>query len=142
MLRSVVIVDDDRLFADALRLTLEDVRIPVVGIAGTVEEGRAIARATRPTLVLIDLGMPDLARGAEAIRKERIDTVLFGLVPRKLTSTSFVGGRPGLDGYVSKEASTSMFLDALEAVLQARVGSGANDRHLAPRTVWAPEKLR
>src|SRR5687768_2802223 len=98
-----MIVDGDRLFADALRWTLEELGMDVVGIAETVPEALTLACATRPILVFIDIGLHDEGATADAIRDERPDTVILLLVPSTLTTTT-LDVAPGLDGYVAKDA--------------------------------------
>ena len=55
----VLIVDDHRLFADAIRATVIDMGMSVLGIYATAEGGLAGAREHRPDMVLLDLGLPD-----------------------------------------------------------------------------------
>ena len=55
----VVIVDDHRLFAESIALTLEtDRRIQVVGFAQDGVEAVDLARRLHPDIVLMDLQMP------------------------------------------------------------------------------------
>jgi two-component system, NarL family, nitrate/nitrite response regulator NarL len=122
-LRTVLIVDGDRLFAEALRWTLEELGMDVVGIAETLPGALDIARATRPILVFIDMGLHDAGATGDAIRKERPDTVILSLVPATQT-TDTLDAAPGMDGYVAKDAPVSTFLDAVSAALEGRVDIG------------------
>ena len=62
----ILTVDDHRVVADALaRLLPEDPSIQVVGIATTGPEAVALARLLRPSLVLMDIGLPGMD-GVEA----------------------------------------------------------------------------
>ena len=64
---SVLIVDDEHLFAEALELILaSDDRIEVVGRARSGAEAISLARELDPDVVLMDLSMPGLD-GFEAI---------------------------------------------------------------------------
>jgi NADH-quinone oxidoreductase subunit E len=61
----VLIMDDEELFADACRRTLEEAGL-CVATTGTGREGLALAQARNPGVVLLDLQLPDMT-GAEAL---------------------------------------------------------------------------
>jgi CheY-like chemotaxis protein len=56
---TILLVEDDRLLRDAFRLLLEDAGYRVLE-AGSGGEALERARAERPALVLLDLGLPDM----------------------------------------------------------------------------------
>jgi DNA-binding NarL/FixJ family response regulator len=65
----VVIVDDHKMFAEALRVLLEaDGRIALVGTATSAEEGIELAVAERADVVVMDITMPGMD-GLEATRR-------------------------------------------------------------------------
>src|SRR3954447_13980845 len=65
----VLIVDDHRLFAEALRAILSaDERIEVVGLASSGEEAVKQAEELEPDVVLMDISMPGVD-GVEATRR-------------------------------------------------------------------------
>jgi DNA-binding NarL/FixJ family response regulator len=68
-----LIVDDHRLFADAIHPILRAGGLEVVGIASTVAEAWELARAEAPDVVLLDLGLPD--GDAVQLGKDIIDVV-------------------------------------------------------------------
>ncbi len=65
---SVVIVDDQTLVRDGLRLILELVDIEILGEAADGAAAVELVRRTRPDVVLMDLRMPSLD-GIEATRR-------------------------------------------------------------------------
>lgn len=70
-MKSVLIVDDDRMFREVVRM-----RLGAAGyqthVAADVEQGWAQARAHRPDVVLLDLVMPQ-TDGVEFLRRLRAD---------------------------------------------------------------------
>ena len=65
----IVIADNDRRFADELRLSVEaHGAFEVVGIASDGEEAIQLVETLKPSLVLMDVAMPGLD-GVEATRK-------------------------------------------------------------------------
>lgn len=55
----VLVVDDNATFSKALVAMLETMGVEVAGVAGSVAEGLALARARRPDVVLMDVLLPD-----------------------------------------------------------------------------------
>ena len=65
----ILIVDDQRLFADGLRVVIES-RAPQFEVTGIAENGKlalAAVRDTRPDIILMDVRMPEMD-GVEATR--------------------------------------------------------------------------
>ncbi|MCK9899343.1 DNA-binding response regulator [Parafrankia colletiae] len=63
----VVVVDDHPLWREALSRDLGEAGFAVVGTAGSVAQALRVLAATRPDLVVLDLGLPD-GSGVEVIR--------------------------------------------------------------------------
>ena len=63
---SVLIVDDEFLIAEGLRMQLEDMGMAVCGKAATADEAVAMAQLHRPRLVLMDVRLKGPRDGVDA----------------------------------------------------------------------------
>lgn len=86
---SILLVEDDPLLRHAFRLLLEDAGY-VVHEAGTAAEALHQATASKPSLVLLDLGLPDRP-GLEVAREITTDPETAGV--RVVALTGRVGSR-------------------------------------------------
>ncbi len=127
---SVVLVDDQQLVRDGLRLILELAGIEVVGEAADGADGVRLVLDLRPDVVLMDLRMPHVD-GIEATRR----IVAAGSPARVLVLTTFEGEeltlralQAGATGYLLKDAGGSRLVSAVEA-------AAAGERPLAPEVV-------
>ena len=62
----VLIVDDEFLIAEGLRMQLEDMGMEVCGKAATADEAVALARLHRPSVVLMDMRLKGGRDGVDA----------------------------------------------------------------------------
>ena len=69
--RSILLVEDDALLRQAFRMLLEDAGYAVLE-AGTARDALAHARTKLPSIVLLDLGLPDRS-GLEVASELRAD---------------------------------------------------------------------
>ena len=83
---SVVVVDDQQLVRDGLRLILELAGVDVLGEAADGADGVRLVLELRPDVVLMDLRMPG-TDGIEATRR----IVASGSSTRVLVLTTFEG---------------------------------------------------
>jgi DNA-binding NarL/FixJ family response regulator len=125
-----VLVDDQQLVRDGLRLILELAGLDVVGEAADGAEGVRLVLDLRPDVVLMDLRMPHVD-GIEATRR----IVAAGSPTRVLVLTTFEGEeltfralQAGATGYLLKDAGGARLVSAVEAV-------AAGERPLAPAVV-------
>ena len=116
---SVLIADDQRLFAEALEAILStDARIRIVGRAFDGRAAIDLAHEERPDVVLMDIAMPVLD-GIEATREIRRDLpetrviVLTGSASNHDVSRARTAGA---HGYVTKDQIAG---DLLKAILDA-----------------------
>ena len=116
---SVVIVDDQRLFAEALEAILvADGRITVVGRA---EDGRGaleLAREHAPDVVLMDIAMPvmDGIEATRAIRAELPKVRVIVLTGSAASADISRARSAGAAGYVTKDQIAG---DLVRAILDA-----------------------
>jgi DNA-binding NarL/FixJ family response regulator len=112
----VLIADDHRLFAEALRAILGgDRRIDVVGLAASGDEAVEKARQLEPDVILMDISMPGL-NGVEATReilaKQKKIRVLMvtGSDARQDVDAARTAGAAG---YVTKDKIAAELLGAI-----------------------------
>jgi|WetSurMetagenome_2_1015567.scaffolds.fasta_scaffold10117_1 PAS domain S-box-containing protein len=118
----VLIVEDDE---DVLRMTTGMLATAGYEIltASTGYEGLAKARANRPDLVLLDVGLPDV-NGLEVCREIKSDSALAGMlvviVSGLWTSADHQnqGLRVGADGYITRPVGRDDFLARIEAYVR------------------------
>jgi len=116
---SVLIADDQRLFAEALEAILSsDGRIEVVGRALDGKSALELARERRPNVVLMDIAMPlmDGIDATRAIRSELPETKVIVLTGSAATHDVSRARTAGATGYVTKDQIAG---DLLRAILDA-----------------------
>jgi DNA-binding NarL/FixJ family response regulator len=114
---SVVIADDQLLFAEALEAILStDARISVVGRAADGQAAVDLAREHRPDVVLMDIEMPvmDGIEAAEAIRDVVPDTRVIVLTGSAATQDVSRARMAGAAAYVTKDQIAG---DLIRAIL-------------------------
>lgn len=114
----VLVVDDHPMWREAVARDLEEAGFAVVGTAGDGAKALRIAPATRPTLAVVDLNLPDMT-GVE---------LTAGLValpepPRVLVLSASGAGddvlaavKAGATGYLVKSAGREELLEAVRRV--------------------------
>jgi DNA-binding NarL/FixJ family response regulator len=127
----VLIVDDERLFADALRSVLESSGETVVGVAADGPSALAIAQRDHVELVLLDLhlrGASGLDVGRRLLTDHSHLKVVALTVSREARSVQEVV-RAGFHGYLTKDMSFARLLSAIHAI---REGHVVMPHHIAP----------
>jgi DNA-binding NarL/FixJ family response regulator len=120
-----LVVDDHPLFCEALEMTLRSVA-PTLDVvtASTLQEGldRMATEATTPSLVVLDLNLPDVSGFDGLIRARQAASGAPVIVVSSMTDDKVVSGalRAGASGYVPKHSPRSVFKDALDTI-----GAGA-----------------
>lgn len=120
----VLLADDHAVVRSGLRMLLESQ--PDIRIVGEAENGRdAVAKvqSLRPTVVLMDIEMPDM-NGIEAtlkIREVAPETAVLALTMYEDDQYFFEMLRAGAAGYVPKRAAPDELVSAIRAVSQGQV---------------------
>jgi CheY-like chemotaxis protein len=116
----VLIVDDHRLFAEALEAILvTDARIEIAGHASDGQEAIDLAAKTRPHVVLMDISMP-VMNGFEATRriKELVpDVRILMLTGSNSRIDVDEARRAGAAGYVTKDRIAAELVGAILEVV-------------------------
>jgi two-component system nitrate/nitrite response regulator NarL len=119
----VLIIDDHKLFGEAVRPTLEELGMEVVGIETNGTRGVEAVRRERPDLVLVDMGLPDesgLVVGRR-ILEELPETKVVALTAMNSSRMVREAIRLGFDGYVTKDAQIHQFVSSIKTVLDGQV---------------------
>ena len=119
---SVVIADDQRLFAEALEAILStDGRISVVGCALDGQAAVDLVLDQRPDVVLMDIAMPvmDGIAATEAIRDGSPETRVIVLTGSAATDDVSRARAAGAAGYVTKDQIAG---DLVRAILDVAGG--------------------
>ena len=124
----VLIVDDQRLMRDGLRIILEDAAdIEVVGEAENGLVATQLAEHLHPDVILMDIRMP-LLDGVEATERIHKQVAEKAVKPRILLLTTFdtpelvmEGMRAGATGYLLKDCSSEELCSAVRTVARGQV---------------------
>jgi two-component system CheB/CheR fusion protein len=116
--RRMLVIEDDEDVAAAMQIVLQ-IAGHEVSIARTGDEGIAAARASRPDVVLCDIGLPDVD-GYEVARQIRADASLGGTVLVALSGYAqdedvAAARAAGFDAHLAKPAS----LEKVQRILAA-----------------------
>lgn len=130
---TILLVDDHKVLRDGLRALLEsEADLSVIGEAGAGAEAIQLARAHRPDVIVMDLGLPDMS-GLDAIRAIRQENDFSRIVVLSMHSRrEFVlpAIEAGCDGYVPKSSTHTSLLRAIRVVL-------SGERFLHPKAATA-----
>ncbi len=117
---NVLLVDDHQMFREGIRNRLEkEPDFHVVGEAASAEEALEMVERTNPTIVLLDIRLPNMS-GIEAARILRRRWPNLKIV--LLTGYDFdqyvrAAARAGIQGYLLKDSPQEVLVDALRDVL-------------------------
>jgi DNA-binding NarL/FixJ family response regulator len=115
----VLIVDDDALIRESLKLLLDmEEDIEVVGTASNGQEAFDICKEERPDVVLMDIRMPvmDGVLGTKLIKGSLKDVKVMILTTFKDDEYIREAIKNGAEGYILKNQSSDSIIDCLRAV--------------------------
>lgn len=118
-----MIVEDHLLFAEAIRSSLRDAAVDVVGVFPT---GKAFIKAyeeLRPDVVLLDLGLPDVSglTVARSILSSWPEAKIIALTALDDTTAVSEALAIGFRGYLTKDTPVDRFIRAVRAVLDDEI---------------------
>ena len=124
--RRVLVVDDEKQIRRVLTAYLEADGF-AVDEAGSGAEALEIAERTHPTLILLDVGLPDVD-GMEVLRRLRVTSEVYVILvtARSDELDKLVGLTIGADDYITKPVPPRVLLARIKALLR-RASPGASD---------------
>jgi DNA-binding response OmpR family regulator len=125
--KRILLVDDDALLRRSLAFNLEQVGYDV-HTAATAEDALMVTAQSRPDLVLLDIGLPDMD-GLDALRRFRDEglPVIF-VTARRRELDQVLGLELGADDYVTKPFQLDILLARIKAVLRRASQAQAMER--------------
>ncbi len=122
---TVVVVEDDRNIADLVELYLRQEGFRVVQ-APTGQRGIDVVRDQRPTMVILDVGLPGGMDGLEVCRRLRSasDVPILMLTARDGEVDRVLGLELGADDYVTKPFAPRELVARVKAILRRTRGPG------------------
>ena len=137
MTYKIILIDDHPLMRQGMRqiLSLED-NIEVVGEASNGTEGVALALATEPDLIILDLNMKGISGldTLRALRAKGVDARIVVLTVSDAQSDIFALMDAGVDGYLLKDSDTAELVENIQRALKGeRVLSDNVRQHILKR---------
>lgn len=121
MPNTVVIIEDQRMFRELLETLIHSIPdMQVVGKADSARQGLELFTKHNPSLGLIDLGLPD-ASGVELAKQIKAafpQTPLLAVTSLMDPVTTTRVYESGFSGYVEKDQSPEILLEAIETVVE------------------------
>jgi len=120
----LLLVDDHAVVRSGLRMLLENERdVEIVGEASSASGAMELAISLKPTVILMDIGLPDLS-GIDAtreIKKRMPDVSVVALTIHEDEEYFFKMLEAGASGYVPKRAAPEELLTAIRAAASGQV---------------------
>lgn len=120
----VLIVDDDALIRDGLKILLElEEDMTVVGTASNGQEAYVLCQLHHPDLVLMDIRMPmmDGVLGTKRIKEQFPDIKVVILTTFKDDEYIKEAMKSGAEGYILKNQAADSIIESLRAVWKGNI---------------------
>ena len=141
----IVIVDDERLVAEALKIWLgTQPNFSVVGYAERGDEGHSLCLSTRPNIALLDIELPgmnglELAEELLAELPETRVVMMSGLID---PHTIWQVWQSGAHGYIDKTQPLTSLIDAIHAVLRGETYFSSVFQEVKARWLAQPDSFQ
>jgi DNA-binding NarL/FixJ family response regulator len=116
---SILVIEDNRLLRDGISAMLdEQADIRVVGALGNSDRTITVIRTSKPSLVLLDLGLraQNSLELVKSLRKAFVGLkiIVMDLVPMQSDVVAYV--QAGVSGFILKDATVDDFLSTIRSV--------------------------
>jgi len=118
----ILIIDDHKLFAEAIRSALSSQGMDVLPVATSGGQGLDTARSELPDLVLLDLGLPDgpgVSFGKK-ILQDCPDTKVLAVTALSDPGLLNEAMTAGFHGYLTKDTEIRRFVESIDAVMNGQ----------------------
>lgn len=123
----LLLVDDHAVVRSGLKMLLASEDVEIVGEAGSGAEAITAAESTRPDVILMDIGLPDMSgiEAARAVKARHPNIAIVALTIHEDEEYFFKMLEAGASGYVPKRAAPEELLTAIRT-------AAAGDVYLYP----------
>lgn len=120
----LILVDDHEVVRSGLRMLLEyESGIEIIAEAGSAAEAIEVVKQHKPTVVLMDIGLPDMSgiEATRAIKQLESDTAVVALTIHEDEEYFFRMLEAGASGYVPKRAAPEELITAIRVAAEGEV---------------------
>jgi len=124
VLLKILIVDDDALIRDGLKVLFEmEDDMEVIGLALNAQQAFEICRNDRPDVILMDIRMPvmDGVLGTKLIKKHFKDVKIIILTTFKDEEYIKEAIKAGAEGYILKNQSSESIIESTRIVMKGNI---------------------
>ncbi len=115
----VMIVDDQKIFREGLKMILQSEDIEVVGLCENGDEAVKMVSVYKPDVILMDIQMP-IMNGVEAVKLiSDVPVIMLTTFHNEQYITDAI--RAGASGYLLKDTEIHIIVDAIKTVISGGV---------------------